>query len=392
MALSRGRLRDRDGQLQPGDGVDRLRHQRPAVLRAAHARGRARGRARRAAGRPGRRRHLPARRADPARPRAGARGRGRADRGHVAGRDPPGRGARRVRPGARPAPGCPRPSTAWPPRSTRRSAIAAEIGYPVLVRPSYVLGGRGMEIVYDDAALRRATSSGPPRSARSTRCSSTGSSTTRSRSTSTRIYDGTDLFLGGVMEHIEEAGIHSGDSSCALPPITLGAQEITRIREATDRDRGGRRRARPAQRAVRPRLRRALRPRGQPAGQPDRAVRVQGDRDPAGQRGRPGDARRDDRRPAHGRGAARRGRRRRPAGRRADRGQGGGDAVQPVPHPRRPQRRHRARPGDEVDRRGDGLRRRLRHRLRQGADRGVRVAADQRQGVRVAWPTATSAR
>ena len=47
------------------------------------------------------------------------------------------------------------------------------------------------------------------------------------------IYDGTDLFLGGVMEHIEEAGIHSGDSSCALPPITLGAQEIKRIREAT---------------------------------------------------------------------------------------------------------------------------------------------------------------
>src|SRR5689334_25366283 len=48
------------------------------------------------------------------------------------------------------------------------------------------------------------------------------------------LYDGTDLFLGGVMEHIEEAGIHSGDSSCALPPITLGAAEIARIRAATE--------------------------------------------------------------------------------------------------------------------------------------------------------------
>ena len=48
------------------------------------------------------------------------------------------------------------------------------------------------------------------------------------------LYDGTDLYLGGVMEHIEEAGIHSGDSSCALPPITLGKEEIGRIREATE--------------------------------------------------------------------------------------------------------------------------------------------------------------
>src|SRR3712207_5090529 len=48
------------------------------------------------------------------------------------------------------------------------------------------------------------------------------------------LYDGEELFLGGVMEHIEEAGIHSGDSSCALPPITLGDSEIRRIREATE--------------------------------------------------------------------------------------------------------------------------------------------------------------
>ena len=89
--------------------------------------------------------------------------------------------------------------------------------------------------------------------------------------------------------------------------------------------------------------------------------------------------------------AARDGRRRRPAGRPADRGQGGGDAVQPVPHPRRPAGRHRARPGDEVDRRGDGLRRRLRHGVRQVPGRGVRLAArPTRPGLRLAWPTATS--
>ena len=113
-------------------------------------------------------------------------------------------------------------------------AIAAEIGYPVLVRPSYVLGGRGMEIVYDDDALRGLHRPRHRRSAPSTRCWSTGSSTTRSRSTSTRSSTATELFLGGVMEHIEEAGIHSGDSSCALPPITLGDREIERIREATE--------------------------------------------------------------------------------------------------------------------------------------------------------------
>ena len=96
----RGRLRDDHGQLQPGDGLDRLRHLRPAVLRAADAGGRARDRARRAGRRPGRRRDLPARRADAARPGPGARGRRGADRGHVAGGDPPGRGAGRVRPGA----------------------------------------------------------------------------------------------------------------------------------------------------------------------------------------------------------------------------------------------------------------------------------------------------
>ncbi|MDO9458197.1 carbamoyl-phosphate synthase large subunit [Nocardioides sp.] len=114
--------------------------------------------------------------------------------------------------------------------------IAAEIGYPVLVRPSYVLGGRGMVIVYGDDTLR-------------TYLDKYVAAGLISRDAPVlvdrfvddavevdvdAIFDGEDLFLGGVMEHIEEAGIHSGDSSCALPPITLGAREVDRIREATE--------------------------------------------------------------------------------------------------------------------------------------------------------------
>ncbi len=112
-------------------------------------------------------------------------------------------------------------------------AIAHTIGYPVLVRPSYVLGGRGMQIVYSDAALKAyieaATEISPDRPVLVDRFIDDAVEIDVDA-----LYDGTDLFLGGVMEHIEEAGIHSGDSSCALPPITLGAAEITRIREATE--------------------------------------------------------------------------------------------------------------------------------------------------------------
>ncbi len=114
--------------------------------------------------------------------------------------------------------------------------IAAEIGYPVLVRPSYVLGGRGMVIVYGEETLR-------------TYLEKYVAAGLISRDAPVlvdrfvddavevdvdAIFDGEELYLGGVMEHIEEAGIHSGDSSCALPPITLGAREVDRIREATE--------------------------------------------------------------------------------------------------------------------------------------------------------------
>jgi carbamoyl-phosphate synthase large subunit len=112
-------------------------------------------------------------------------------------------------------------------------AIAEEIGYPVLVRPSYVLGGRGMEIVYDDDALRgyitRATEISPAHPVLVDRFLDDAVEIDVDA-----IYDGTELYLGGVMEHIEEAGIHSGDSSCALPPITLGRETIDRIRRSTE--------------------------------------------------------------------------------------------------------------------------------------------------------------
>ena len=111
-------------------------------------------------------------------------------------------------------------------------AIAQDVGYPVLVRPSYVLGGRGMEIVYDDDMLAdylgRATQINPEHPVLVDRFLDDAVEIDVDA-----LYDGTELYLAGVMEHIEEAGIHSGDSACALPPITLGVEDIDRIREAT---------------------------------------------------------------------------------------------------------------------------------------------------------------
>ncbi|WP_319445035.1 MULTISPECIES: carbamoyl-phosphate synthase large subunit [unclassified Mycobacterium] len=111
--------------------------------------------------------------------------------------------------------------------------IAADIGYPVLVRPSYVLGGRGMEIVYDDETLRgyitRATELSPEHPVLVDRFLEDAIEIDVDA-----LCDGTDVYIGGVMEHIEEAGIHSGDSACALPPVTLGRQDIAAVRHATE--------------------------------------------------------------------------------------------------------------------------------------------------------------
>ncbi len=118
-------------------------------------------------------------------------------------------------------------------------AVAAEIGFPVLVRPSYVLGGRGMEIVYDEPGLRDYLVRAGEDSGGANAVYSAGPLLIdRFLDDAIEIdvdalYDGTELFLGGVMEHIEEAGIHSGDSACVLPPMTLSDAEIERIRRST---------------------------------------------------------------------------------------------------------------------------------------------------------------
>ncbi len=115
--------------------------------------------------------------------------------------------------------------------------VAERIGYPVLVRPSFVLGGRGMEVVDDAEALDGYV----------TRAGATGVRVgpqhpllvDRFLDDAVEIdvdalCDGTEVFIGGVMEHIEEAGVHSGDSACVLPPVTLGAAVLAQVRHATE--------------------------------------------------------------------------------------------------------------------------------------------------------------
>jgi carbamoyl-phosphate synthase large subunit len=112
--------------------------------------------------------------------------------------------------------------------------IADEIGYPVLVRPSYVLGGRGMEIVYDDAALRayitRATEISPDHPVLVDRFLDDAIEI----DVDALVDAAGEVYLGGIMEHIEEAGIHSGDSACALPPITLASADVAKVRSYTE--------------------------------------------------------------------------------------------------------------------------------------------------------------
>jgi carbamoyl-phosphate synthase large subunit len=112
--------------------------------------------------------------------------------------------------------------------------IAQSIGYPVLVRPSFVLGGRGMEIVYDDVALggfiTRATDITPDHPVLVDRFLDNAIEIDVDA-----LFDGKELFLGGVMEHIEEAGIHSGDSACVLPSMTVTEEQRAEIRIATEK-------------------------------------------------------------------------------------------------------------------------------------------------------------
>jgi carbamoyl-phosphate synthase large subunit len=103
--------------------------------------------------------------------------------------------------------------------------VAEAIGYPVVVRPSYVLGGRAMEIVYTDQELERylahATAASPDRPVLIDRFLEGAIEVDVDA-----VSDGEEVFVGAVMEHIEEAGVHSGDSSCTIPPVTLSDEEL----------------------------------------------------------------------------------------------------------------------------------------------------------------------
>ena len=113
-------------------------------------------------------------------------------------------------------------------------AVAASIGYPVLVRPSFVLGGRGMEIVYDDESLRgfieKATEITPNQPVLIDRFLDDAIEIDVDA-----LFDGRELFLAGTMEHIEEAGIHSGDSACVLPSFSISPEKLREVRDATEK-------------------------------------------------------------------------------------------------------------------------------------------------------------
>jgi carbamoyl-phosphate synthase large subunit len=124
-----------------------------------------------------------------------------------------------------------------PPNGTARSAeqakrLARELGYPVLMRPSYVLGGRAMQIVHDeselDAYMRRAVRVSPEFPVLIDRFLPNAVEVDVDA-----IADGRKAVIGGIMEHIEEAGVHSGDSACSLPPRSLSPRVVGEIREAT---------------------------------------------------------------------------------------------------------------------------------------------------------------
>ncbi len=148
-----------------------------------------------------------------------------------------------------------------PPYATARSVgealeKAEEVGYPLLVRPSYVLGGRAMEIVYSREGLADYLSREPPPESQTPASESRMPARTdagaappdppskpsifldRFLENATEVdvdalCDGTEVWIGGIMQHVEEAGVHSGDSACVLPPHSLGEEMLEQIRAAT---------------------------------------------------------------------------------------------------------------------------------------------------------------
>ena len=117
---------------------------------------------------------------------------------------------------------------------TEAKKVATEIGYPVLVRPSFVLGGRGMDIVYDEDSLQgfieKATEINPEHPVLIDSFLDNALEIDVDA-----LYDGQTMYLAGIMEHIEEAGVHSGDSACVIPPQSISEEMINQILETTER-------------------------------------------------------------------------------------------------------------------------------------------------------------
>ena len=278
------------GQLQSGDRLDRLRHLRPALFRAADRRGRA-GDHRHASSRSGTLHGVIVQFGGqtPLKLAARARGGRRADPRHLARRHRPRRGPRPLPAAARQARlQQPKNGIAYS-RRARRASSPSAIGFPLVVRPSYVLGGRAMEIVHDDAAARPLLWHAPDRpmlerqDRQITRLGKNPLLFDRYLSDAIEVdvdclCDGKDVFVAGIMEHIEEAGIHSGDCACSLPPHSLSPETIAELERQTRGAGAGAQCRRPDERAVRHQGRRHLRARGQPARLAHGAVRRQGHR------------------------------------------------------------------------------------------------------------------
>ena len=225
-------------------------------------------------------------------------------------------------------------------RSFREArAIARELGFPVLVRPSFVLGGRAMEIVYNEAQLAAYAESAPPilpeapllvdRYLRGLELEVDA------------VFDGEDVLIPGIFEHIERAGVHSGDSISVYPVQIIGPEMEERIAGITRRDRARARHSRPDQYPVRAARREALYHRSQPPGEPYRSDHPKGHRHQSRRRRDPRRARRA---------AARYGVRRRPrSSRSVRRSKGAGLFVF-----KNARGRDHLGPRDEVDRRGAG--------------------------------------
>jgi len=128
--------------------------------------------------------------------------------------------------------GIPMPESGMASNLEEARDVATRIGYPLMVRPSFVLGGRGMEIIHDEDMLREyltaAVEVAPQRPVLIDRFLENAI-----EAEADALADGTDAFVPAVMEHIEAAGIHSGDSACAIPPVTLPAQHLKTIEDYT---------------------------------------------------------------------------------------------------------------------------------------------------------------